>query len=84
MPADGRLIVVERLLAPPNDGAEGKLSDLNMLVNLGGRERTEAEYRALLAEAGLTLAATTVVDHQIAALEAVLQAAPTPCAATEP
>lgn len=72
MQPGSRLILVERLLATPNDGAEGKLSDLNMLVNLGGRERTEAEYRALLAEVGLTLVATNVVDHQVCALEADL------------
>ena len=35
MSADARLLVVERMLAPPNEGAEVKLSDLNMLVNAG-------------------------------------------------
>jgi len=36
----------------PNDaGIVG--TDLNMLVMVGGQERTEAEYRALLASAGL-------------------------------
>jgi hypothetical protein len=54
-----RLLVVERILAPPNQGAEGKLSDLNMLVNAGGRERTCAEFTALLAGAGFELRAAT-------------------------
>ena len=31
------------------------MSDLNMLVCTGGKERTEAEFRALLAEGGFTL-----------------------------
>jgi predicted O-methyltransferase YrrM len=53
------LLVVERMLAPPNQGAEGKMSDLNMLVNAGGRERTCAEFTALLASAGFDLRAVT-------------------------
>lgn len=35
------------------------MSDLNMLVCTGGRERTEAEFRALLAAAGLALRSVT-------------------------
>jgi hypothetical protein len=41
-----RLLIVERILAPPNQGAEGKLSDHNMLVNAGGRERTSEEFHS--------------------------------------
>ena len=59
MSGDARLLVVERTLAPPNDGADVKLSDLNMLVNAGGRERTSEEFTALLAGAGFELRATT-------------------------
>ena len=36
-----------------------KLLDENMLVLTGGRERTELEYCALLAAAGLTLERVT-------------------------
>jgi hypothetical protein len=54
-----RLLIVERILAPPNQGAEGKLSDLNMLVNAGGRERTCEEFTALLAGADFEVRATT-------------------------
>jgi O-methyltransferase domain len=53
-----RLLVVERMLAPPNEGVEAKLSDLNKLVNAGGRERTSEEFTALLASAGFELRAT--------------------------
>ncbi len=69
-----RLLVIERLLAPANEGAEGKLSDLNMLVNLGGRERSPAAFEALIAEAGFDLLAVTRIDPQVA----VLEAAPAP------
>jgi SAM-dependent methyltransferase len=57
MASGGRLLIVERLI--PDDPAEAipvLLSDLNMLVVTGGQERTIAEYRQLLAEAGLSLA----------------------------
>jgi hypothetical protein len=50
-----RVVVVEAVLAPGNAPDPGKISDLTMLVMLGGRNRTEAEFRALYAAAGLHL-----------------------------
>jgi SAM-dependent methyltransferase len=50
----GRVLIVEGVLAPPNE-PDVKLMDLLMLA-LGGRERTEAEWRALLPAAGFELA----------------------------
>jgi len=49
------LLVIERELGPPNAAPAAKLSDLNMLVGHGGRERTLGEYRALAAAAGFEL-----------------------------
>lgn len=43
------------MLAPPNQGLEDKLSDLNMLVNPGGIERTVEEFGDLLAQTGFRL-----------------------------
>ncbi len=44
----GAKILLSELLIPPgNTPFFGKLLDLDMLVNLGGRERTADEYRAL-------------------------------------
>ena len=37
------------------DGAPGFRGDVMMLVEMGGRERTAAEYRVLFAAAGLAL-----------------------------
>jgi hypothetical protein len=60
MPRTGRLIVFDRVLPEriregnPLDQS-GTLMDLNMLVNVTGRERTEAEFRRLFAAAGFTL-----------------------------
>lgn len=56
MPNDARLLVIDRLVPPPNEGAETKLSDLNMLVSPGGLERTREEFAALFEQAGLRLA----------------------------
>src|SRR5579859_874855 len=49
------LLVVERVLEPPNQGLSGKLGDLNMLVNPGGTERTHEEWEMLLAAGGFRL-----------------------------
>ena len=76
MPADARLLVVERTLAPPNEGAEVKFSDLNMLVNAGGRERTSEEFTALLAGAGFELRTTTRLPSSRFIIEAIPSASP--------
>lgn len=49
----GRIFVVEMLLS--EDGANGALLDLNMLVMTGGRERTLHDWRTLLAACGLRI-----------------------------
>jgi hypothetical protein len=53
LPAGGLLYVVELLLA--DDGRFGGLCDLHLLLVTGGRERTEADYRALLDAGGFDL-----------------------------
>lgn len=58
MSAHAKLLIIERLLPEridPNDALarENLLSDINMMVAAGGRERTETEYRALLVKAAL-------------------------------
>ncbi len=67
------LILIERVLperATP-DGLEIFMMDLNMLVNTGGRERTETEYRELLGAARFRLQTVVTTDVQVAVLEAV-------------
>ena len=49
------LILVDTVIPPGNTPAMGKFIDLIMLVMTGGRERTEEEFRNLLAAAGFTL-----------------------------
>ncbi len=52
---NGRVLIVERVVAPANEGRDAKFSDLNMLVGPGGRERTREEFAALLESSGLRL-----------------------------
>jgi hypothetical protein len=53
-----KLLLIERLVAPPNELPATKFSDLNMLVSPGGRERTREEFSDLFAKSGFEL--TTV------------------------
>jgi SAM-dependent methyltransferase len=50
--ADARLIVLDAVVQPGNDPAGAKWLDLLMLTLLGGRERDEEQWRALLAAGG--------------------------------
>jgi hypothetical protein len=53
--ANGRLVVMEFVVKPPNEPDVAKLMDLNMLALLTGVERTEDEFRELYASAGFRL-----------------------------
>lgn len=50
----GRVLVVDNLIPAGNAPGWGKLLDIQMLI-IGGRERTQKEFAALFAEAGLKL-----------------------------
>jgi hypothetical protein len=70
MAEDGRVLVIERLIPDdPADAVPVLLSDLNMLVLTGGKERTTAEYGQLLAEAGLSLAKVQAVAPPYGVIE---------------
>ena len=45
--------------------------DLTMLVEFGGRERTEAEFRVLFESAGFTLAKVTATSLEYSLLEGI-------------
>jgi precorrin-6B methylase 2 len=51
----GKLMVIERLVAPPNEGRDSKFGDLTMMVMTGGRERTVTEFTLLFESAGFRL-----------------------------
>ena len=67
--AGGVLLVVERILGPPNETPEAKLSDLNMFVGPGGQERTLDEFEALLDASGYDLVGTTLTDSGMFVIE---------------
>lgn len=74
IPPDGRLLVVERIVpehlaATPADQSLA-CSDLHMLVQLGGRERTEAELLELLSSAGFRTARIEPLRSTLSLLEA--------------
>jgi O-methyltransferase domain len=71
MRAGGRVIVIEMLLGEIGEPELAPLMDLNMMVMLTGRERTLAEYSALLKDAGLRLSKSTSIRSPIAVIEAV-------------
>ena len=51
----GRLLVIEYVIAPGNSYDWARWMDITMLLNLGGRERTAAEFRDLFSAAGFSL-----------------------------
>src|SRR5439155_14466817 len=57
MAAGARVLLVERYVATdPHEALPVLISDVEMLVNVGGRERTTDEYATLLARGGFRLA----------------------------
>jgi hypothetical protein len=67
----GTVLVIERLLGPPNEDPVAKLSDINMLVGPGGRERTMEEFAALFDAAGYRLADSTSTTSGVHVLQGV-------------
>jgi O-methyltransferase len=74
MPVDARLLLVEAIVPErAHDGPEAVRMDIHMLMLLGARERTEAQFRRLLADAGFEL--VRVVPTGSPASLSVLEAA---------
>lgn len=70
LPSGGALLIAEKLLRPDKSGpVSTQMQSLNMLICTEGKERTAAEYEALLKEAGFAQ-----VDSKFtgAAVDAVL------------
>jgi hypothetical protein len=67
----GKLLLVEFVIPVGNTPHPGKLSDINMLVALGGQERTEAQFRTLLSDAGFRLTRIIPIQTGRSIIEAV-------------
>jgi SAM-dependent methyltransferase len=70
MKPHGRVLVAETIVPPGNEPDTIKLIDANMLAVTGGVERTEAQYAALFAAAGLRLERVIATGRPISILEA--------------
>jgi hypothetical protein len=68
---NGKVILLELVVVPGNDPGLAKWIDLEMLAMAGGRERTEAEYAALFAQAGLRLSRVIRTGSPFCVIEAV-------------
>ena len=69
LPEGGGLLIAEKLLTPDNVSAH--MQSMNMLVNAEGRERTAAEYEALLHAAGFSQVESRVTGSYLDALLAI-------------
>jgi hypothetical protein len=70
IPSDGRLILAECVLDEGAAPHPGKLLDIEMMVFVGGKERTEREFAELLAAGGFRLERVVQTASPLALLEA--------------
>ncbi len=71
VPSTGKLLLVESVIPPGNEPCFAKMLDLTMLTIPGGMERTESEYRALLASAGFHLSRIVPTAAHVDVIECV-------------
>lgn len=74
IPPSGRLLLIERAVPErfgenPTHHAIARM-DLHMLVEFGGKERTESEFRSLLKGAGFKLSSAIATSTEFSILEA--------------
>jgi hypothetical protein len=71
MSSKAKLLIVEMVIPKGNESFFGKLLDLHMLVNFGGQERTEEEYRNLLSAAGFQISQVVKTSTPSSLIEAL-------------
>jgi len=77
MKRDSKLLLIDRILPERIDPSDALtrakfIHDINMFINPGGRERTEAEFRRLLSRASLRLSRVIPMPS----LQAVMEVEP--------
>jgi C-methyltransferase len=55
IPTGGKLVIADAVLTDGPEFHPGKLLDIEMMVFVGGKERTEVEFRELLIRSGFRL-----------------------------
>jgi hypothetical protein len=68
--ARGRLLVIEAVIGDGDGPSYGKFIDLAMLALVGGRERTAAEFAALLEQGGFELIRVIPTRSSVSVIEA--------------
>lgn len=68
---DGKLLLIGFVIPAGNTPHLGKILDITMLVALGGRERTEQEYRSILSQSGFNLSKVIPTPDGRAIIEVV-------------
>ncbi len=71
MNADGKVLVVESVIAPGNEPSFAKWLDLAMLVIPEGKERTAEQYRSLFEQADLRLNRIVPTQLEVCVIEGV-------------
>jgi len=72
LPQDGRVLLCEMVVTDEPGPTPAKLLDIEMLVmTVGGKERTEQEFRELFAACGLLLSRIVPTARPISVIEAV-------------
>jgi len=71
MGKNGKLLVIDRIIGPPNQASYALIVDLTVLVEHGGQERQQMEFEALFDQAGLKLVRVVETDSSSHILEAV-------------
>ena len=66
----GRVLLLESVVLPGNQPDFGKVIDIEMLLLPGGRERTEAEFRALFNRAGFDVTRIVPTASALSVIEA--------------
>jgi predicted transcriptional regulator len=68
MNKSSKLLIIESVIPEGNDPHPGKFMDINMMAMTGGKERTELEWRELLASCGLQLSKIVHTHHPLFSL----------------
>ncbi len=70
MKPDAVILLLEAVLSEHGQPSRAAMADVNMMVVLTGRERTEEQYRALLGAADLKLTKVIPVEDRVSLIEA--------------
>ncbi len=77
MPSGARVLVYEIVAAPPNNAwSQDRITDIEMLAMLSGRERSREEFAALFQRSGLRLRRVIATSAPESILEAVAVSTP--------